>query len=60
MFDDLLEILQIQGYEDFAFADDLAINGTGKEQLEKAINTCKKWTEENNMKINEEKSGVIL
>ena len=59
MFDDLLEELEKYAFDDFAFADDLSINGIGEEQLHKAIEICKKWTEKNNMKINNEKSGII-
>ena len=44
MFDDLLDILKEQGYEDFAFADDLAINGKGYDKLIKAIEICEGWT----------------
>ena len=60
MFDDLLEELEKYGFEDFAFADDLSVNGIGEEKLHKAIEICMKWTEKNNMKINNDKSGIIL
>ena len=41
MFDDLLRDLKNQGFEDFAFADDLAINGVSEKWLLLAIKTCK-------------------
>ena len=31
MFNDLLEIIEEEDFEEFAFADDLAINGKGEE-----------------------------
>ena len=33
MFDDLLDELENHGFEDFAFADDLSVNGIGDEKL---------------------------
>jgi len=33
MFNDLLQEIEQAGFEEFAFADDLAINGKGEEQL---------------------------
>ena len=60
MFNDLLEVLEANGFADFAFADDLAVNGIDDDQLQKAIDICISWTNENNMQINAEKSGIIL
>ena len=60
MFNDLLELLESKGFDDFAFADDLAVNGTGYDRLNQAIEIIMQWTKENNMQINAEKSGIIL
>ena len=43
----------------FAYADDVAVIGYGRRALKKLIRTCEEWTKENNMKINQKKSGII-
>ena len=40
MFNDLLEEIEKRNFDEFAFADDLAINGKGMEKLEEAIKLC--------------------
>ena len=60
MFNDLLEEFRYLGFDDFAFADDLAINGADEQRLIAAINVCKRWAIKNNMKINLDKSGIIM
>ena len=59
MFDDLIKELGDKGYKVFAYADDLAVIGYGKNSLKEVIRICEEWTIRNNMKINREKSGII-
>ena len=60
MFNDLLIRLEERGFKVYAYADDLAIIGRYKEKAEEAIEIVKEWTEENEMKINKKKSGIIF
>ena len=60
MFNDLLIRLEERGFQVYAYADDLAIIGRYKEKAEEAIEIVKEWTEENEMKINKKKSGIIF
>ena len=60
MFDDLLRELSDEGYQTFAYADDLAIMEKGKKKLERAIDIVEEWTKANKMKINKKKSGIIF
>ena len=60
MFNDLIEKLVKEGYDVFAYADDLAIVGNGRIRLENAINICENWTRENQMEINKKKSGIMI
>ena len=60
MFDDLLEQLNDEGYQIYAYADDLAIIGYKKANLEKVIEIVEQWTIKNNMQINKNKSGIIF
>ena len=59
MFDDLIKDLVKNGFDTFAFADDLAVNGFLDKNLKKAIKIIEKWMNENKMKINRKKSGII-
>ena len=60
MFNDLLVRLEEEGYQAYAYADDLAIIGKERDSLEKAIKIVEKWTEDNQMRINKKKSGIIF
>ena len=46
--------------EIFAYADDLAVNNYGEEQMKKTIKIIEQWVEKNDMKINKKKSGIIF
>ena len=59
MIDDLIKELVKNGFDTFAFADDLAVNAFLDKRLKKAIKIIEKWTEDNKMKINRKKSGLI-
>ena len=59
MFNDLIQKVKDEGYKVFAYADDVAVIGYGRRALKKLIKICETWTEENNMKINQKKSGII-
>ena len=59
MFNDLIKELVDNGFDTFAFADDLAVNAFLDKRLKKAIKIIEKWTEENKMTINRKKSGII-
>ena len=60
MFNDLICELTESGIDSYAYADDLAANGFTKEKLLKAIEIVERWAENNKMKINKKKSGVIF
>ena len=60
MFNDLLEALEAAGFQVFAYADDLAIVGQGKNKIEVAIKIVEEWTRKNKMKINKKKSGIMI
>ena len=60
MFNDLIQELEEEGTDPFAYADDLAINGFKFTKMKKAINQIEKWVTENKMKINKKKSGIIF
>ena len=60
MFNDLLDKLEEQDFEIFAYADDLAMIGKCKANLLDAINIVEAWTEENKLTINKKKSGVMI
>ena len=49
MFNDLMDLLEQENLEAFAYADDLAIVGVGKRKLNKAIRVVEGWTERNRM-----------
>ena len=59
MFNDLIKELVDNGFDTFAFADDLAVNAFLDKRLKKAIKIIEKWTDDNKMKINRKKSGII-
>ena len=60
MFNDLLEDLEENGFQVFAYADDLAIVGRKETKAREAIDIVEKWTEKNKMTINKKKSGIIF
>ena len=60
MFNDLIQRLDEEGFEVFAYADDLAIIGKKSNQLEKAIKIVEEWSETNEMMINRKKSGILF
>jgi len=55
-----MEELHDKGFQIFAYADDLAIMGRNKSNLEDAINIVEQWTARNLMQINRRKSGIIF
>ena len=57
---DLLNSLDSKGYQVFAYADDIAIVGTGDKQLQKAWQIIWEWQYDNQMTINKKKSGIML
>ena len=57
---DLLNSLDSKGYQVFAYADDIAIVGTGDKQLQKAWQIIWDWQYDNQMTINKKKSGIML
>ena len=60
MFNDLLLRLEREGFETFAYADDLAIVGFEDDKLERCIEITELWADDNNMTINKKKSGIIF
>ena len=60
MFNDFLTKLEENGMEIFAYADDLAIHAYDLTKLETAIDIIERWVQENNMKINKKKSGIMF
>ena len=60
MFNDLLVKLEEAGIEVFACADDLAAHAFDLDKLSEAIQLVEKWAEDNNMKINRKKSGILF
>ena len=60
MFNDLLVELNKKGFLTYAYADDLAIVGRYKSQINKAIDITEDWTTKNKMIINKKKSGIIF
>ena len=59
MFNDLLNKLESEQLEVFAYADDLAIVGETNAKLKMAMGITEKWALDNLMKINKKKSGII-
>ena len=60
MFNDLIEELDEEGFETFAYADDLAVVGYKIPALKQCIRRVKKRASDNNMVINRKKSGIIF
>ena len=58
--DDLLIRLDKAGYHVFAYADDIAITGTGEKKLLKAWQTVWNWQLDSHMEVNRKKSGIML
>ena len=57
---DLIDILDKNVFEILAYADDIAIICKDKEQLLKAMDIIDNWANNNNIKINKNKSGIII
>ena len=60
MFNDLMEKLKDNGLNAMAYADDLVIIGVSKANLLKAIDIVEDWVAMNKLKINKDKSGVMI
>jgi hypothetical protein len=60
MFDDLMRKLKEEGFNAFAYADDLAVIGICKVKLLKAIDIIEAWADKNLLTINKKKSGVMI
>ena len=58
--DDLLIQLDQKGYHVFAYADDIAILGSGEKKLLKAWQTVWNWQLDSQMAVNRKKSGIML
>ena len=58
--DDLLIQLDKKGYHVFAYADDIAILGSGEKKLLKAWQTVWNWQLDSQMAVNRKKSGIML
>ena len=58
--DDLLIQLDKKGYHVFAYADDIAILGSGEKKLLKAWQTIWNWQLDSQMQVNRKKSGIML
>ena len=59
MFNDLLNQLEDDGFDVFAFADDLAIVGMTNTKLKRAISITENWAQDNQMMINKKKSAIM-
>ena len=55
-----MENLEKEDFEAFAYADDLAVVGYNKSKLKECIRIVGNWADNNNMKINKKKSGIIF
>ena len=60
MFNDLIEKLDKEGIKVFAYADDLAGIRWNEYKLSRTIRIIERWADENKMKINKKKSGIIF
>ena len=60
MFNNILQKLEESNLEQYAYADDLAIVGQTKDKLKQAQDIVETWANENLMKINKKKSGIIF
>ena len=60
MFDDLVQELDDNGFDVYAYADDLAVVGREEVRAKEAIDIIEKWTERNDMIINRKKSGIMF
>ena len=58
--DDLLIRLDKAGYHVFAYADDIAITGSGEKKLLKAWQTIWNWQLDSQMAVNRKKSGIMV
>jgi hypothetical protein len=59
MINDLIEELSQEGYEVYAYADDLAVVAQGQVALLKLLDITQRWTEKNKMLINKKKSAIM-
>ena len=59
-FNELLQNLADQGFDNLAFADDLVIEGDGFDRMSEAIKIVEDWTKKAKMMINKKKSGILL
>ena len=57
---DLIIELSKNSYEVLAYADDLAIIVEGRNSLSNIFNILEKWSELNGIKVNKNKSGIML
>jgi len=57
---DLIIELNKNAYEILAYADDLAIIVEGRNSLSNIFNILEKWSENNGIKVNKNKSGIML
>ena len=64
MFDDLVQELDNNGFDVYAYADDLTVVGRGEERTKTAISIVEEWTTKNSTKndmiINRKKSGIMF
>ena len=58
--DDLIDELQLKTNTVLAYADDIAVICNGQIGLDYAIETIEKWCDENIMKLNYCKSGILI
>ena len=57
---DLIARLDKKGFQVFAYADDIAILGTGGKALDAAWRLIWDWSFDNQMQVNKKKSGIIV
>ena len=57
---DLINELDKNSFDVLAYADDLCILCEGRNQLNNVINIIDKWSELNDIKINKNKSGIMI
>ena len=58
--DDLIRILSEYTYDCLAYADDLAIICQSEEILTRVMNDIQKWSDNNKIRINKSKSGIMM
>ncbi|KAJ4448600.1 hypothetical protein ANN_10619 [Periplaneta americana] len=50
----------MEGVSTYIYADDMAIAATDLDNIQSALDTLSKWTEQNDIKINEEKTELVV